>query len=80
MVYFVILLKIGDEKIGDENRVNKEEEEEEEEGEGEGGGEGEGEGEEGRRVKRKRREKKNNAGYTATPVTCGWAGDMLEVT
>ena len=31
-------------------------------------------------VKRKRREKKNNAGYTAIPVTCGLAGAMLEVT
>ena len=33
-----------------------------------------------RKVKRKRREKKNDAGYTATPVTCGLAGAMFEVT
>ena len=23
---------------------------------------------------------KNKAGYTATPVTCGWAGAVFEVT
>ena len=24
-------------------------------------------------------EKKNKAGYTATPVACGWAGAIIEV-
>ena len=28
----------------------------------------------------KRRKKNNKAGYTATLVTCGWAGAVLEVT
>ena len=25
-------------------------------------------------------EEKNKAGYTATPVACGWAGAIIEVT
>ena len=28
----------------------------------------------------KEREKKNKAGYTATPFACGWAGAVIEVT
>ena len=30
--------------------------------------------------RKKKKEKKNKAGYTATPVACGWAGAVIEVT
>ena len=29
--------------------------------------------------KKKTEKKKNKAGYTATPVACGWAGAIIEV-
>ena len=29
---------------------------------------------------KKERKKANKAGYTATPVACGWAGAIFEVT
>ena len=33
-----------------------------------------------RRGKSKKRRRKHKAGYTATYVTCGWAGVIFEVT
>ena len=33
-----------------------------------------------KKIKQKKDIKENKAGYTATPVACGWAGAIIEVT